>query len=382
MRARRVLHVIRGLDRGGVETWLMNLLRRTDRKEIDMHFLVQTTKVCAFDEEARDRGSQLLVCEGWPSRPLLFAQTFHTILRESGPFDVIHSHTYLASGLLVRLAASVQIPIRIAHSHSAVPEEKQASLPRSFYSRWMRHWIWTYATLGLGCSSLASDKLFGPRWRHDPRFSLLPYGIQLERFAQPPDTHDLRASLQIPDDRLILGHVGRFVDVKNHAFLLRLLAYLHRKPSKYHLLLVGHGPLFASIQEEIGRLNLAPFVSMVGLQADIVPYLALMDLFVMPSFYEGLPVSLIETQAIGLPALISSTISTEVDVIPSLIRRISLQDPLSSWEAAIQHLLASPLPSRDLGYQAMLQSPMNILSCLARLRSLYQVPTAKSPLSS
>ena len=112
MKARRVLHILRGMHRGGIETWLMQILRHVDRREIDMHFLIQTPEPQAYDEEIRALGSQLLLCEGWPDRPLHFVRNFQRILRESGPFDVIHSHPFLASGAILRLAASEGVPIR------------------------------------------------------------------------------------------------------------------------------------------------------------------------------------------------------------------------------------------------------------------------------
>ena len=346
-----------------------------------MHFLIQTPEPQAYDEEIRALGSQLLLCEGWPDRPLHFVRNFQRILRESGPFDVIHSHPFLASGAILRLAASEGVPIRIAHSHSAVPKEKQSPLPRQIYSRLMRHWIWTYATQGLGCSEVAATQLFGEAWRHDPRFSILFYGIEMERFANLPATPELRASLQIPPDRKILGHIGRFVEVKNHAFLIELFASLLKSSPSYHLILVGHGPLFDPIKQQIERLGLSSFVSMVGLQSNVLPYLALMDLLLLPSFYEGLPVTLIEAQAASLPAIASSAVTKEVDVIDGLVERISLQEPLTVWEDAIRRKIAAPRPPHASCYQAMLKSPMNLQFCLSRLRALYEIPLAQNTAS-
>ncbi|MBW4644533.1 MAG: glycosyltransferase [Goleter apudmare HA4340-LM2] len=192
---KRILHVIGGMNRGEVQTWLMYILRHIDRKYFQMDFLVHTIQPCAYDEEIFGLGSQIIPCL-YPSELWIYASNFKQILRKYGPYDVVHSHVYHFSGYVLRLAQQMGVPTCIVHSHlDTSMVENQAEFSRQLYFTLMKGWIKRYATHGLGYSHNALVNLFGEDWKTDSRWQILhPFNIEqsllhLQSIYQPESTH-------------------------------------------------------------------------------------------------------------------------------------------------------------------------------------------------
>jgi glycosyltransferase involved in cell wall biosynthesis len=332
----RILHVVGGMNRGGTETWLMNILRNIDRDRFRMDFLVHTTQPCAYDDEIRDLGSQIIPCL-YPSKPGLYARNFKRILHEHGPYDTVHSHVHHFSGYVLRLAQQADVPVRIAHSHLDTSQlDAKAGLLRRGYLKLMKRWIARHATIGLAASRKAGVALFGSNWDTDPSRQILYCSIDLTPFQKFVDPVSVRTELGIPPDAFVIGHVGRFDEQKNHLFLVEIAAEVAKQEPKMRLLLVGDGPLRSEIEQKVVRLDLATRTVFAGVRPD-VPRLMLsaMDVFLFPSLYEGLGLVLIEAQAAGLPCIFSDLVPEEADLVKSLIRRFSLSEPPSVWADAI-----------------------------------------------
>jgi glycosyltransferase involved in cell wall biosynthesis len=361
------------MKQGGVETWLMHVLRSIDRQRFRMDFLVHTTQPCPYDEEARSLGADVIPCLG-PSRPLAYGRNFRHILRDRGPYDVVHSHVHHFSGYVLRLACHERVRGRIAHCHSDTSAvQANAGVLRRAYLGLMERWVDRYATTGLAGSGQAAVSLYGPHWEVDPRWQLLPYGIDFAPFRDTPDSAAVRDELGIPSDAFVLGHVGRFRKSKNHAFLLDVAAEVARREPKMRLLLVGDGPLKPDIERQIDELGLTGRVILAGLRPD-VPRLMLgaMDVFVFPSLYEGLGNVLLEAQAAGLPCVVSDAIAEEANVVPRLVRRLSLSEPLSAWAEAILLARDDPsVPDRRSALETVMQSRFNIANALESLECVY-----------
>lgn len=327
----------------GVETWLMHVLRRIDRSQFQLDFLVHSTSQKSHDEEIMSLGARILPCLG-KDRPWTYARNFKEIIAQYGPYDIIHSHVHHFSGYVLRLAYQAGIPTRIVHSHSDTSSVDAASnFVRHIYLNTMRHWIDTYATAGFAGSRKAAPSLFGANWEEDSRWSLNSYGIDLEPFYRIIDRCALRAELKIPPDAFVVGHLGRFVPVKNHDFLVRIASELIRMESNTYLLLLGDGPLRPLIEEQVRSAGLADHVIFMGEQEDVSQFLSgAMDVFVMPSLYEGLPLAGIEALAAGLPLILSDTITQELSIIPHLVQSISLSQPPSDWAEAILKVRFTP----------------------------------------
>jgi glycosyltransferase involved in cell wall biosynthesis len=368
----RILHVVGMMHRGGVETWLMHILRNIDRKIFHLDFLVNTTEPCAYDDEIRALGSRIIPCTG-RSNPVKFARTFEQVLRDYGPYDVVHSHIHYYNGYILRLAAQALVPIRVCHSHtdSSVLEAKSGWL-RQWYLQLMNRWIDRHATIGLGCSDLANINLFGKNWRNDPRWQNYYCSIDVTPFQAPVDAAIVRAELGIPATAFILGHVGRFIELKNHTFLLDILNEVLKKEPEAYLLLVGEGPLRRTIEQQALAKGLADRTIFAGSRPDVPRLMqGAMDAFVMPSICEGLPLVGIEVQAAGLPTFLSDAITVEVCIVPQLVTRISLSQPASIWADAICR--SQQESSIDqIGALAMVQkSPFNIQVGITKLMEIY-----------
>jgi len=374
----RILHVLGGMVRDGVETWLMHILRHIDREHFQMDFLVHTTQPCAYDDEVLALGSEIIPCLH-PRRPWSYARNFKSILREYGPYDVVHSHVLHYNGYVLRLAQQAGVPVRIAHSHSDTSQlQAKAGLLRRGYLTLMKRWIARHATVGLAVSRQAAAGLFGPSWEADPRWQILYYGIDLAPFQGHVDPVTVRAELNIPGEAFVIGHVGRFLEVKNHAFLVDIAAEVARREPQMYLLLVGDGALRPAIEQKVTQAGLADRVVFTGSRPDVPRLMrGAMDVFVLPSFYEGLPLVAIEAQAAGLPLILSDAITEEVDRVRPLVWRLSLSQPASAWAEAILTMRdAAPAITQQEALAVIEKSSFNIQTSVKLLEEVYLVGRA------
>ncbi len=339
----RVLQVIHGLVPGGIETWLVNVLRSIDRDRFQIDFVTSTEKPCFYDDAVRELGAKIHFCPA-PKSPWVYAPALHrTIRREK--YDVVHAHLDHYGGFVLRVAQAAGVPIRIAHSHSDTSRKQaQAGAARKIYLWAMKRWLKRSATLGLAVSEVAGKSLF-PQWGQDLRWKVLHCGVDTQIFHERP-TEDVRAQFGIPPDAIVLGHVGGFREPKNHRFLIEIAAQALRQNPKVRLLLVGDGPLRPAIQEQVQGLGLEHQVIFTGYYPDSrIPLRDVFDVFLFPSLWEGLPLAVVEAQAAGVPCVLSDRISTEVDVVTPLITRISLDQTAEQWAKAVLGAAATNLPA-------------------------------------
>jgi glycosyltransferase involved in cell wall biosynthesis len=337
----RILHCLGSLDHGGIETWLLHFMRHTGRERFRMDFLVHSAEAGVFDEEVRALGSRIIFCP--PTglrRPWSYARyprQLLSILRRYGPYDIVHGHMQEFSGYLLRAAAKVGVPARIAHSHNCDGAGPWRPGPiRRAYNNVLAGCIDRYATLGLACSRDAARSLYGENWESQRRWRILHYGIDPSPFAEPFEVPAERRRWGFPAAAPVIGHVGRFVPQKNHAFLLEVIAACLRLQPELHFLLVGDGPLRAAIQKAAAERGLSKRVVFTGARSDVPRLmLAAMDAFVLPSLWEGLPMVLLEAQAAGLPLLVSENVPDEFAVLPQQIERLPLGDGPEHWARRI-----------------------------------------------
>lgn len=366
----RILHVLRRMNVGGVETWLLNVLRHLDRGEFEIDIMVhEESDSGTYDEDAQRLGAKIHHCP-YPSTPWVYARQFKRILREQGPYDIIHSHLAL-SGYLLLLAHQAGVPVRIAHTHS----DERTRLTTSRLSRRLaismsNRWIAAHATLGLACSRQAALGRFGQTWEFDQRWRIFFSGVDLTPFQTKVDPVQVRNELNIPEDALVIGHVGSLREVKNHHFMLDLAREMVRRGQKIRLLLVGDGPLRPSLEQEVSQTDLTGSVIFTGLRMDVARLmLGAMDVFLFPSLYEANPMALVEAQAAGLPCIVSDHIPAESEVIPPLVRRFSLSDPTAVWaQAAMTSRKAIP----EAALEIVASSSFNLETNLAALQDTYR----------
>lgn len=373
-RPRRVLHILGSLNRGGAETWLLHALRHMDHDDVEQDFLVHQAEPGVYEDEVRALGSKIHRCLN-PQRLWQYGQQLKKVLTEHGPYDAVHSHVHFYSGHILRIARRCGVPMRIAHSHNDTSHfDNQAGLARRMYLRLMGHWIAKHATHGLAASGKAAVSLFGANWQSDPRYRILFCGVDLQPFEQPVDVNTVRAEFGWSDQHFVVGHVGRFDEQKNHPYLIQIFAEIARQRPEARLLLVGIGDRQPEIKALVSQLGLAERVAFAGTRPD-VPRLMLgaMDVFALPSLFEGLPLVLVEAQAAGLPCFVSDVIAPETTLVAPLMRQLSLQSNPARWAEAI--LTERPQFDRSRAYELVASSPLNIQNSARELQQLYRATT-------
>ncbi|MBX9680315.1 MAG: glycosyltransferase [Gemmataceae bacterium] len=364
----RVLHVVGAMNRGGVETWLLHVARHLDRTEFATDFLVHTDQPAAYDDELRRLGCRIIPCLH-PSRPLRYGRAFRAAMAEHGPYDVLHSHVHHFSGLLMKLGRKCGIPVRIAHSHNDTRhQDAAAGFARRFYLGMMNRWIRVHATQRLAASKEAGLSLFGPRERQP--WEVLYCSVDFDPFEAPSDRAGVLAEFGFPNDAIVMSHVGRFAEQKNHAFLLRIFAEAVRQEPKSRLLLVGEGPLRAAAEHLAQSLGIVEHVRFAGPRSDVPRLLKASDVFLLPSLHEGLPLVGMEVQAAGTPIVMTDSITSEVDSVPKLTHRLALNAPPAEW-AALALVAARAFEDRTAALAHARRSPFDIRVGVRQLGGCY-----------
>ena len=361
------------MDRGGIENWLMHLLRRIDRSRYRMDFLVRSGQAGFYQDEVERLGSRMIPCAGHRN-PWRYAHRFVDAVRSYGPYDVVHAHLNRYNGMIMRLAARADVPVRIAHCHTDRRRTDEERSPNGrAYLTLMRRWIRRHATLKLAASRGAAEYLYGAAWATQPDTSIVHCGLDVSVFATPGDPEPIRAALGVPPGALVIGHVGRLVREKNHDFLLSIAAAAMRLDRRLCLLLVGSGPLQSEISARARALGIAEKVIFAGSRDDVPALMrSAMDVFVFPSVFEGLPMALVEAQAAGLPCIVSDRVPCEADVVEPLIRRLSLDAPVADWASALLEVAGRrPMTAAEALGQVRV-SNFNIECSLKAITQLYE----------
>jgi glycosyltransferase involved in cell wall biosynthesis len=362
------------MNRGGIETWLMHVLRNLPPPRVCMDFLVTRAEPGHYDVEIASLGSALLHCP-LPSKPARFALRFFSLLKERGPYDVVHSHVHHFSGFVLALASRAGVPVRIAHSHlDTLSLDAGAGYRRRLYLAVMAAALRRYATHGLAVSAPAAQALFGPGWSHDKRWGIARCGLDFGAFRGSDDISAVRAELGVSPEAVVLGHVGRFDPQKNHVLLVSMAAAVFRREPRARLVLVGDGPLRGEVEAEAMRLGVRDRIVFAGVRSDIPRVLRSFDVFVLPSLREGLPLVGLEAQAAGVPIVLSDSITRELVVIPELFTWRSTADSPEQWAEAVLSAMGGRSPSRDT--VAVLEaSEFSLGRSLSGLLAAYGQPT-------
>ena len=356
----RVLQMIGTLGLGGSQSMLMNLYRNIDRSRFQFDFVLDHPDGLYFAEEVKALGGRIYTLA--PFRGTNAGEVkndWNNFLYTHPGYTVLHSH--------VRSYASLYLPVAkahglktIIHSHNTSNGTGMSAAVKEVLQRPLRY----QADILMACSREAGEWLYGKKACQSEKYILLPNAIDTAAFA--PDAETRRRARQAlgVEGRHVIGHVGRFNEQKNHAFLLEAFAQAHAQDPKAVLLLVGAGPLQEQTVREAVRLGVAEDVLMTGNRDDVPALMAAMDVFAFPSLWEGLPVTLIEAQAAGLPCLISNTISPDADLTP-LITRLPLGSP-ELWAAE----LLKRRPRQDVREQ-IVRAGFDVKSAARFMEELY-----------
>lgn len=322
----RVAQIIGKWLGGGVESVVMNYYRNIDRSEIQFDFICDEDSTNIPYDEIESLGGKVILIPPY-QKVIKYHKELKRVLKE-GNYKIVHSHINTLSVFSLFAAKCAGVPVRIAHSHSTTnKKEKNKNLMKQL----LRPFSKVFATDYMCCSELAGRWLFGDKEYDKGNVYLLNNAIDLDKFKYDEVVRrEKRKELNIDDDTLVIGHVGRFVEQKNHRFLIDIFNEVHKQNEKSILLLVGQGPLMEKIKEKVKSLGIEDSVKFLGQRNDISELYQAFDVFCLPSLYEGLPVVGVEAQATGLLCLFSDDMTKETKVLEST-SFLSLEQSAKEW---------------------------------------------------
>ncbi len=333
MQPKRVLHIVGAMNRGGAEILLMELYRNMDKTKIQFDFIVHGREKGIFDDEIVALGGKIFNLENrFSSNPIKYLQEWYCFFVRHPEYECIHSHLNDMSGYVLWMAKKAANRVTIAHSHVSYP---QIDILRRI-TWWLgRKLITDYADVMLGCSAAAIVYLSGLAPDNLNRI-VMKNAIDIPCFSFDNKLRDsVRQEFHADQETFIIGNVARFGEEKNHRFILSVFQAVLAAHKNSLLVLIGTGTLVTAIQEEAKQMNIASRVKFLGDRSDVHEILNAMDVFIMPSLYEGLGIVLVEAQANGLPCVASDTIPQEADIHTGLMNFISLQENVNIWRDAV-----------------------------------------------
>ncbi|MCM1225190.1 MAG: glycosyltransferase, partial [Lachnospiraceae bacterium] len=250
--------------------------------------------------------------------------------KEHQEFSIVWGHMDGLASIYFKVAKKCGIKSTIAHAHITSSEKSL----KGFIKRLLKKNISKYADYRFACSTEAGNYLYG---KND--FELVPNAIDTSKFRFNAEMRNNIRKKYSWEDKIVLGHVGRFNDQKNHRFLIRIFKCLSEYKNNYVLCLCGDGENRNSIEQQVINLNLNDRVFFMGNISNVNELYQAFDLFLMPSLYEGLPVSGIEAQSCGLNCVFSDTITREVSLVQDKVKFLSLKNSPDYWAQIINSFI-------------------------------------------
>lgn len=305
---------------GGVESVIMNYYRHLDHSKVQFDFICDEDSTRIPYDEIKKLGGRVFLVPKYQNLPK-YLKALEKLFKEN-QYRIVHSNINTLSVFPLYAAKKAGVPIRISHSHSTSnPKEWKRNLIKNI----LRPFSKRYATDYFACSEKTGIYQFGKR--KSKLVKIIPNSIDIEKFKfRPKDRQDIRAELGIEEDTIIIGHIGRFVETKNHQFIIHSFSKLHQKNPNTKLILIGDGPLLEKTRKTVRDLYLEESVLFLGRKENIAPYYSLFDIFFLPSLYEGMPMSGIEAQVSGLKCIFSSSFSKDTAIIPGNVLFLSNED--------------------------------------------------------
>ena len=368
----RILHVVTRMSRAGAETMLMNYYRNIDRSKVQFDFLVHRTDIGDYDEEIRELGGRI-----YKLKPInyfklkAYKKKLSKIFIDSN-YQIVHSHLNATSSIILNIAKHNNIPVRIAHSHTNLSDVNLISMIKGknswedFLKKTIKNYlkkdITNKANYYFACEEKAGIWLYGNK-----KFEIINNAIDANKFK-----YDKTASITNKKKigvfgKKVYGHIGNFSEAKNYPFLINVFKEILAIDKDSILLLIGKGKNYELIKQQVEKMKLQDNIIFLGLQKDIPYFLQAMDVFIFPSIYEGLPVTLIEAQAAGLKCFVSDVVDKKVD-ITGLIDFISLKKNAKQWA---EQILKNKDYSRTNTYDKIVANGYDIKENAKQLEKFY-----------
>lgn len=318
----RVAHIIGKWVGGGVEAVVMNYYKNINHDKIQFDFICDSDSLNIPYEEIEALGGRVILIPPY-QKIFSYHRKLKKILKDNN-YMIVHSHINTLSVFPLFAAKCAKVKVRIAHNHSTTNRKEWL---KNSIKLILKPLAKIFATNYFACTSHAGRWLFG-----NSDFYILNNAINLDKFKYDANARKTkRKSLGLDDNTTVVGHIGRFVDQKNHKYVLKVFNEYHKKNQNSVLLLVGQGPMLEEIKNIVSKLNLTDSVKFLGQRNDVDELYLAFDKFILPSLYEGLGMVLIEAQATGLYCIASTEVPQDAKVT-DLIDFIDIEDTsINEW---------------------------------------------------
>lgn len=352
----KVLHIMSAFG-GGISSFVRNLATEINTEKISFDVLSFTDYSEEFKNEISNTGGKTLTMPK-PKRIGYFRYIKETkkIIQNNGPYDVIECHLTGVYALFFKwLTKDSGAEKFVVHAHTT-NDGLKPTLGVKLVRKMNQFLSVKSASQLTSCSILASNFMFGEKEKLDKGITHIPNSILIDKYTIEFDNKKIKKIKQVNDiplDRLVIGNIARFDTPKNHPFMIKLIEHMSKKNIDFVWLFIGAGEsekeqgILNNIKDMVDEKNLTKYVRFLGRREDANELYQLLDVFVLPSFYEGLPTVIVEAQAAGVPSVISDTITTEVDVNLGMVHYLSLDEEMAKWEETILTASKQLIPSVD-----------------------------------
>lgn len=324
----RVLQVVPNMQAGGIETLIMNLYRNVDRSKIQFDFLVHYKGKFFYDDEIHKLGGKIYHLSVRDDNNIFkYLSDLNNFFKNHTEYKAVHGHMVSTAFFYLYFAKKYGVKLRIVHSHNTSTNDGMKGWTKAKLARLAP----IFANQYFACGRDAGKYLYGSK-----RFQVFNNGIDLNKFKYNSEIREkYRKELGL-QNKFVVGHIGRFNKQKNHRFLIQIFNELQKIQPNAILLLVGDGELKNSIEEYVNKLGLKDKVKFLGLRKDTFNLYQAMDVFLLPSLFEGFPVVAVEAQDAGLPIFTSTNVTKDVEITP-LVSFESLNESPKKWAVDIKN---------------------------------------------
>lgn len=358
----RILHIIGKMDRAGAETMLMNLYRNIDRSKMQFDFVTFTTDKGDYDDEIISMGGKIIPIIASGNIKRMFA--LRKYLKQHPEYQIMHSHMLLNIIFNFIAAKMAGVKNRIAHSHTT--ENRRYGLVANTYEKIAKNQINKLSTSKMSCGIEAASFLFP----NQEDVWVFPNGVEVEKLANLQE-NTANSIFNKKENDIVVLQVGRLSEVKNPFFTLKVAETIKEKKLPIKIYFAGQGDLREKMEKQISDKQLQDVVSLLGIRSDVHQLMAEADVLIMPSFHEGFPVVLVESQSVGIPALVSTGVSSEVDLGVDLIDFLSIDDNPLEWVTSILKIKEKKRLDKEDRVQKLQQAGFDVVYTAKELENKY-----------
>lgn len=368
----KCLYFVDRMRHGGIQTFLIEIMKHMNHSVIETDFLLlDDGNRYPLETELEKYGTVYKLKGIWVKHTgdfIRYRRAVDQFFSEHHKYDVVHINSGPKNYYMLKAAEYYHVPIRVAHSHNGGYQTESSW--KQWVGELLKHALIRYANVYLACSDLAGEWMFGKKLMTQGKVHIIPNGVNLDRFRFDPIVRrEKRKELQV-DNRLVIGNVGRFTTQKNHSFLIDVFMEISVKRPDALLVLAGTGDLQDEIEDKVKQCGLENKVKFLGYRSDVTELMQAMDIFLMPSLFEGFPVTAVEAQACGLPCVFSDTITAKAKLLENTIY-VSLEESPQHWAEKILAMSLN-MEGRSKCNQALRDQGYDIGDITGKLLQIYQ----------